>query len=86
MIINNVLHAEYSNYRRVQGRKVMQLIFEIPLECSMQAHQLLGEPGIGENQIQVGIARLEFEQIGDTEQAYIPPADPTITITGRGEQ
>lgn len=54
-----IIKATFSDYRRVRGRKVGQLVFEVPLE---QLHQAIaglgGEPSI-ENDTWVAIACLE---------------------------
>lgn len=34
--------ANYSNWRVIQGRKVIQIVFEIPLEAEPHAYRVLG--------------------------------------------
>jgi hypothetical protein len=50
------IQAEFCTFRHVQGRKVLQLVFEVPAEAAAHVFAALGHPG-GE-QIPVAIARL----------------------------
>ena len=52
------IRASYSDYRRVKGRKVLQLIFEVPLEQAPQVHEAFGEP-LPDGSSWVGIARID---------------------------
>lgn len=54
-----LIQAEYADYKRVKGRKVLQLICEVPIEQAPTVHKMLGEPAFGERQINVAIARLD---------------------------
>ncbi len=38
------IQATYADYRRVKGRKVLQIILEVPLEQAKQVHDTFGEP------------------------------------------
>lgn len=38
------IQATYADYRRVKGRKVLQIILEVPLEQAQQVHDAFGEP------------------------------------------
>lgn len=40
------IEATFSDYRRVKGRKVHQIIFEVPSEKWPEAYRVLGEPSI----------------------------------------
>lgn len=64
-----IIKATFSDYRRVRGRKVGQLVFEVPLE---QLHDAIaglgGEPSI-ENDTWVAIARLEGDGTSVIETA-----------------
>lgn len=40
------IEATYVDYRRVKGRKVHQIIFEVPSELWPDAYRVLGEPTI----------------------------------------
>lgn len=51
------IKATYSDYRRVKGRKVLQLIFEVPIEQAPEVHQAFGEPA-PDGSMWVAIARL----------------------------
>jgi hypothetical protein len=52
-----IIKATYSDYRRVKGRKVLQLIFEVPIEQAPQIHERFGEPA-PDGSTWVAIARL----------------------------
>lgn len=52
------IQACYADYRRVKGRKVLQLIFEVPLEQAPQVHDVFGEP-MPDGSTWVGIARID---------------------------
>ena len=53
--------AAYSNWRVIQGRKVIQLVFEVPLEAADFAYRVLGGmPNNGEEKY-FAIARLKQE-------------------------
>lgn len=43
------IQADFADFRRVKGRKVLQLFFEIPLEQSEEALRVLGHPTVGES-------------------------------------
>lgn len=59
-----VLQARYADWRPVKGRKVLQLILEVPLEQQEEALTMLGAP-LPDRDLWVAIARLETE--GKTE-------------------
>ncbi len=40
------ISATYVDYRRIKGRKVHQIIFEVPSEMRPEAYRALGEPSI----------------------------------------
>lgn len=44
-----VIQADYANWRPVQGRKVLQLIFEVPIEQTADVMNKLGTPTSGES-------------------------------------
>lgn len=54
------IRAVYTDYRRVKGRKIHQVTFEIPSELWPDVYAFLGEPTI-ENSDWFGIARLNPE-------------------------
>lgn len=39
-----VIQGTYADYRRVKGRKVLQLVVEVPIEMAPQVHSIFGEP------------------------------------------
>jgi hypothetical protein len=81
--------ATYSDWRLIKGRKVVQVIFELPLEAAGQAYDVLGgmpDPG---RSVWCGIARLEVtkEEANSkpsiTEEAVVsikPPARPPASL------
>lgn len=52
------IQASYADYRRVKGRKVLQLIFEVPLEQAPQVHEAFGEP-LPDGSTWVAVARID---------------------------
>lgn len=44
-----VIQADYANWRPVAGRKVLQLVFEVPIEQTADVMQKLGVPMPGES-------------------------------------
>lgn len=63
--------AVYADYRRVKGRKVHQVVFEIPSELWPQAYAVLGEPNIDTSDW-YGIAKLRPEIVVDNEEKWQP--------------
>jgi hypothetical protein len=55
------IQGEFANYKPVMGRKVLQLVIEIPVEQALEALQALGTP-TGGTSIPVAIARLDIEK------------------------
>lgn len=60
------IKATYADYRRVKGRKVLQLIFEVPIEKAPDVHDTFGEPS-SEGATWVALALLDNEKIQDSE-------------------
>jgi hypothetical protein len=54
--------ASFSDFRLVKGRKVCQLIFEVPIEQADSALSVLGGIPNPEHSIWVGIARISLNQ------------------------
>jgi hypothetical protein len=52
--------ATYSDWRVIKGRKVVQVVFELPLESSDEAYQVLGGMPIAASEKWFGIARLDL--------------------------
>ncbi len=59
--------ATYSDWRLIKGRKVVQVVFEMPLEYSDQAYAALGGMPNPAAEIWCGIARLNLSKIGSNE-------------------
>jgi hypothetical protein len=51
------ISGDFATYRHVQGRKVLQLVIEVPAESAAAVFAALGTPGAGEG-IPVALARL----------------------------
>lgn len=51
------ISGDFATYRHVQGRKVLQLVIEVPAELAATVFAALGTPGAGEG-IPVALARL----------------------------
>ena len=52
------ISGDFATYRHVQGRKVLQLVIEVPAEMASAVFAALGTPGSGEG-IPVALARLQ---------------------------
>ena len=52
------IQADFATWRPIQGRKVLQLIFEVPIEQTEQVLTVLGVPQTGESKW-CGIALLK---------------------------
>lgn len=52
-----IISGDFSTFRHVQGRKVLQLVIEIPAEQAATVFSTFGYPGSG-NPIPVAVARL----------------------------
>lgn len=61
-----IISGDFSTFRHVQGRKVLQMIIEVPAEQAASVFSTFGYPGSG-NPIPVAVARL----------AEQPKAEPT---------
>lgn len=59
---NTVFQASFSDFRLVKGRKVCQLIFEVPIEQADIALAVLGGIPNPEHSVWVGIARINLNQ------------------------
>lgn len=54
------INAELSNYKLINGRKVMQIILEVPLEHAGHVIEILGWPNPAESKY-VGVALLDYK-------------------------
>jgi hypothetical protein len=81
-----IVKATYSDYRRVKGRKVLQLIFEVPIEQAPQIHERFGEPApdgstwVAIARLNEGAAKVEkpkrsWSELSRAEQAGLKCAD-----------
>lgn len=53
-----VISGDFCTFRHVQGRKVLQIVIEVPAEAAGSVFAKLGMPGSGEG-IPVAVARLQ---------------------------
>jgi len=58
---DRVIKARYADWRTVKGRKVLQLVLEVPLEQQDEALRMLGAP-LPDRDLWVAIARLNEAQ------------------------
>lgn len=52
-----IISGDFATFRHVQGRKVLQLVIEVPAEAASSVFSAFGYPGSG-NPIPVAVARL----------------------------
>lgn len=52
------ISGDFATYKHIQGRKVLQLVIEVPAEMASAVFAALGTPGSGEG-IPVALARLQ---------------------------
>jgi len=70
-----VIQADYSNWRTVAGRKVLQLVFEVPIEQTADVMEKLGVPMPGENKW-CAIALLDIGGCANEKGAWRPESAP----------
>lgn len=73
-----IIRADFSNWRPIQGRKVMQLIFEVPIEEAEGALKMLGIPQPGESKW-CAIALLENGKPARESDAGPPKSVPKLS-------
>jgi hypothetical protein len=84
-----VLAACYSDYRRVKGRKVHQVVFEIPSEMWPRAYKILGEPSITESAwfalaaLTEGAATEYVRTLNEGQGASAPVSSNTVSVKER---
>jgi hypothetical protein len=66
--------ATYSDVKLIKGRKVVQYIFEVPVEESNKASEVLGGMPNPAVSVWCAIARLDPKAVEDAPK---PPSDPT---------
>src|SRR5690348_1035465 len=69
--------ATYSDWKVVKGRKVVQVVFELPLETADAAYQALGGMPIPANEVWCGIARLAGSSAVEQRTVTAPVAGST---------
>lgn len=69
------IKATFSDFRLIKGRKVAQLVFEVPIEGADQALETLGGVPRMDKEAWVGIARL------DPAKAAIAPLQPDTSLS-----
>lgn len=67
-----IISGDFSTFRHVQGRKVLQMIIEVPAEQAASVFSTFGYPGSG-NPIPVAVARLVEEQPAAEERRERTP-------------
>jgi hypothetical protein len=85
-----IIRADFSNWRPIQGRKVMQLIFEVPIEEAETALKMLGIPQPGESKW-CAIALLENGKLASESAAGLrknapKPSESTAAPEGQTGQ
>jgi hypothetical protein len=73
--------ATYSDFRLVRSRKVVQLVFEVPLEASPGVLDVLGGMPNPAAEIWCAIARLRSEKEDRTQTDHAIPAQPAPNPT-----
>ena len=68
--------ATYSDWRVIKGRKVIQIVFELPIETADQAYQVLGGMPNMVSEIWCGIARLEQPVSRQSPPAAVERPEP----------
>jgi len=71
------LQADFTSYKPVPSRKVLQLVFEVPLETQEQTFRTLGYPTPGES-TWVAVARLNLKRT-QAEGATAPNPKKPLT-------
>lgn len=64
---NAAIQAVYTDYKRVKGRKVHQVVFEVPSEKWPEVYKVLGEPDIETSQW-FGIAAMNVTEKAETPE------------------
>ena len=55
------IRGEYATTKRISGRKVLQIIVEVPLEMESHVYEMIGTPALPGNSKPVAVARLKTE-------------------------
>ena len=75
-----VIQARYATWRPVQTRKLLQLVFEVPLEKQAEVLKYLGAP-LPDRDIQCAIAILNGEAGNNTSSADAPSSENPVSPT-----
>lgn len=95
------ISGDFATYKHIQGRKVLQLVIEVPAEMASAVFAALGTPGSGEG-IPVAVARLQtapepiakpeppkerrpFSELPYSQQAAMRSNDPGMWAFFRGK-
>ena len=76
---HKVIQARYATWRPVQSRKLLQLVFEVPLEKQGEVLKYLGAP-LPDRDIQCAIAVLNGEA-GNSHELETPPLNSPASPT-----
>jgi hypothetical protein len=81
-----IFRATYSDFRLVKGRKVVQLVFEVPLEESNKSYEVLGGMPNPAAEVWCAIARLNPETAKEVmpDNPAGPPDPPNDTSPASG--
>lgn len=80
-----VIRADYANWRPVSGRKILQLILEVPIEQTQDVMLKLGVPVPGESKW-VAVALLQPVAEGQAEQSEAAPPKKQWSEYTRSQQ
>ena len=78
-IKHRIIEARYATWRPVQSRKLLQLVFEVPLEKQGEVLKYLGAP-LPDRDIQCAIAVLNGEA-GNSHELETPPLNSPASPT-----
>jgi hypothetical protein len=73
--------ATFSDFRTVKGRKVCQLIFEVPMEAANEALQALGGVPSPVDPVWCGIARVQPKAVSEPLKAVERPRKTWAELT-----
>ena len=78
--------STYSDWRLIKGRKVVQIVLEIPLEAANEAYAVLGGMPNPAAETWCAIARLvttRKEELSDTTSTHQPAPEDTASASAR---
>ena len=66
-----IIKGVYADYRRVKGRKVLQVIVEVPLEQAPLVHEAFGEPDpAGDTWVAVALLQPETARVAEQKDKH----------------